>query len=47
MRTPATTPTAPGRVWFVTGASRGLGRAFAAAALGDAIPAPGAHGDAS
>ncbi|PLW73267.1 short-chain dehydrogenase, partial [Streptomyces sp. DJ] len=27
------TPSPAGRVWFVTGASRGLGRAFAEAAL--------------
>jgi NAD(P)-dependent dehydrogenase (short-subunit alcohol dehydrogenase family) len=38
MRTPATTPS---RTWFVTGAGRGLGRAFALAALerGDRVVA--------
>ncbi|MEV0971665.1 SDR family oxidoreductase [Microtetraspora glauca] len=37
----ATTATAAGRVWFVTGASRGLGHAFARAALerGDRVVA--------
>ncbi|WP_169985384.1 SDR family oxidoreductase [Microbispora sp. H10836] len=39
MRTP--TPTGQGRVWFITGAGRGLGRAFARAALetGDRVVA--------
>ena len=34
MRTLRTTPTTGPRVWFITGAGRGLGRAFAEAALG-------------
>ncbi|MGW0662336.1 SDR family oxidoreductase [Streptodolium elevatio] len=54
MRTPVTaapvaaSTAAEGRVWFVTGASRGLGRAFAEAALGagDRVAAAARSGDA-
>lgn len=54
MRTPATTGSTAattateGRVWFVTGASRGLGRAFTEAALaaGDRVAAAARSGDA-
>ncbi|MFE1782693.1 SDR family NAD(P)-dependent oxidoreductase [Streptomyces sp. NPDC059506] len=42
------TPSPAGRVWFVTGASRGLGRAFAEAALaaGDRVAAAARTADA-